>query len=282
MIRRIIFGCHNLTGGSSYWRSKRLVDTAFALGIRRFDVAPSYGLGTAEATLARALGTRKRHPDLEITTKFGILPPRFGYYKALVREPYRHFTHQFRDDCTIRARPMTRPARIDARTPCPDYPFSANEAAQRSLRSLGIERLDGFLVHERLPRNRSERLAEEIFRLKENGLVVRAGVSGHLDNVRDMAAAMKAPDIVQVAAADAKFCLRAGELRAFNIMSILQEHSRRTPTDPQSGDVSAERVVAAELANAVGRFLAEQPQASVLFNTSSPHRLELFVAALSG
>src|SRR5215470_12404263 len=82
------FGCHNLTGGSSLRKSVRLIHCAMDHGITRFDVAPSYGMGTAEAVVGMAI--RKRSLRVEITTKFGIEPRRLGHFLAWGRTPYRY------------------------------------------------------------------------------------------------------------------------------------------------------------------------------------------------
>lgn len=66
------FGCAGLF--RLPWKADRraILEAAYELGIRHFDVAPMYGLGRAEAELAPVL--KHRRGDMTITTKFGIDP----------------------------------------------------------------------------------------------------------------------------------------------------------------------------------------------------------------
>ena len=263
MIERILFGCHNLTAGSSSRRSRRLVEAALSLGIRRFDVAPSYGLGTAEAMLGRALGARR--DSVEITSKFGILPARFGFAMSWAREPYRALrgllpsTSEGRQDVPAIGVEVSRAS---------EFPFSASTAVRRSLRRLGTNHLDALLIHERIEGQFARGLGEELADLKHRGLIRRWGVSGTKANVEDMIGLLGSPDIVQVAAKAADAFTSAPELRLFNL---------RHGTE---GASAAE--VAAALAVQARTLLARHSNAAVLFNTSSVVHLELFVAALGG
>lgn len=178
MDSQLSFGCHNLTGGSSFWRSQRLVSCALDLGIRRFDVAPSYGLGTAERTLGRALGKRRSDPDLEITTKYGIAPPRFGSLAALLREPYKAFRRTRRTSMPELAWRLQSPAS--------DFHGTAREAVEASLRALKLDRLGALLSHERLREELINRFSYDICDLVRRGVVVRMGCSGSVGNVKYM------------------------------------------------------------------------------------------------
>src|SRR5207248_223210 len=68
------YGCSQLMGGITRRQSLKLLETAFDVGIRHFDTAPSYGLGEGESALGSAF--RSRRDQITITTKFGIRPPR--------------------------------------------------------------------------------------------------------------------------------------------------------------------------------------------------------------
>lgn len=265
MIERILFGCHNLTAGSSSARSRGLVDTAFSLGIRRFDVAPSYGLGTAEAMLARALGAR-RH-SVEITSKFGILPAPLGVAAAWAREPYRALRRLW-----PKAQgpwPSVPAPLVPREVPAPPvFPFSASTAVLRSLRRLGVDHLDAVLIHERIEGPFALGLGDELAELKRRGLIKRWGVSGARSNVQDMIGLIGTPDIVQVASDDAESFEWAPELRLFNLRH-------------RASGASAREVAELLAARARALFTAH-PKAAVLFNTSSVAHLELFVKALLG
>ena len=261
MIERILFGCHNLTAGSSAGRSRRLVEAALSLGIRRFDVAPSYGLGTAEAMLGRALGAQ-RH-SVEITSKFGILPAPLGAVAVWGREPYR----ALRRLLSQRPEPRLQTQMVTPKAGAPAaFPFSASVAVQRSLRRLGVDHLGAVLIHERIEGKFALGLGDELAELKRRGLIMRWGVSGASANVRDMISLAGSPDIVQVAFGDAEAFAGASELRLFNL------------SHGTNGASAAE--VAQKLAAQARALLSRRSNAAILFNTSSVSHLELFVKAL--
>ncbi|MDE2465994.1 MAG: aldo/keto reductase [Alphaproteobacteria bacterium] len=273
MIERIIFGCHNLTGGSSYGRSRRLVEAALGLGIRRFDVAPSYGLGTAETVLARALGSRRQ--TVEITTKFGILPTPLGWAAAWVREPYRTLRRLLAKEQTAGAM-VPLPERAPASHRPHEFPFSATTAVLQSLRRLGVDHVDALLIHERIEGQFALGLCDELAELKRRGIIGRWGVSGARDNVRDMIARTGDPEIVQVAIADADAYASAPELRLFNLGRLEPE----TEAFGQGTQAQLAAEVATALAARARRELILRRNASILFNTGSISHLELFVKAL--
>src|SRR6266849_9265306 len=67
------FGCSSL---ASVGRKNaiRLLESAFDVGIRHFDVARYYGYGETEGILGTFI--KSRRAQVTITTKFGIEPPR--------------------------------------------------------------------------------------------------------------------------------------------------------------------------------------------------------------
>src|SRR3984893_18176332 len=70
---RLGFGCVQLTAHHNRKEALSILEHAFALGIRHFDVARAYGFGRAEEILREFL-RQKRH-QVTLTTKFGIQPP---------------------------------------------------------------------------------------------------------------------------------------------------------------------------------------------------------------
>ena len=75
-------GCGSLVGHDSFRTAARLVENALDLGIRYFDTAPLYGMGTAEEVLGAVVGS---NPDVVIATKIGIGRPPYSPLKAAVR-----------------------------------------------------------------------------------------------------------------------------------------------------------------------------------------------------
>ncbi len=142
---RLGFGCSVLMAGISRRQSVRLLDAAYDAGIRHFDVAPLYGYGEAESCVGDLLA---RHPDITITTKFGIEPPARG---GLIRTARR-----VANPLLQRVPALKRLARSAGATAAPPAKsnFTAAEARaslERSLRNLRTTQIDLLLLHEPEP-----------------------------------------------------------------------------------------------------------------------------------
>jgi hypothetical protein len=143
LIERLIFGCGRLTGGASEREALALVDTCLAAGIRHFDTAPSYGLGTAEAVIGKALGSAG--PEVRITAKVGSSAPKHALAKTWARRAKRLFSGE-----TPRLSGGFAP--VDPQTVLSHSDFSAaamRRSAERSAERLS--RIDWLLLHEALP-----------------------------------------------------------------------------------------------------------------------------------
>jgi hypothetical protein len=164
------FGCHNITGGSSLRKSIRLIHCAMDHGIARFDVAPSYGMGTAEAVLGMAI--RKRSLGVEVTTKFGIEPPRLGRFLALGRAPYR-FLRQI-----VGKSPLPLRSAVGSFSP-PRLMTSL----ERSLKALNTDRVHTLLTHELIDVTHLREHLEDLEFARNRGLFKWFGCSGELKAV---------------------------------------------------------------------------------------------------
>ena len=69
LTERLILGCARLTGGASAREAQALVRAALDAGITHIDTAPSYGMGTAEMVVGRAL--RDFGGPVRVTAKLG-------------------------------------------------------------------------------------------------------------------------------------------------------------------------------------------------------------------
>jgi predicted oxidoreductase len=109
-------------------------------GARHFDVAPQYGLGTAEAVLGRAL--RGRRDEVTIATKVGILRPQVPIWKLSARtlvSPVRTF---------LRARRwVPEPTVFGGLRQLDHSPAQIIASLEESLRFLRTDRVDLFLLH---------------------------------------------------------------------------------------------------------------------------------------
>ena len=134
------FGCSSLVGLVSEREARVLIDAAYDAGIRHFDVARSYGRGAAESVLGKALG--KRRGDVTITSKFGLpVAPRHAT-RELARMILRPVAKRFSG---FKSRPKTLAAAVET------VEFSRHNAEASldiSLRALGTDYLDVFLLHE--------------------------------------------------------------------------------------------------------------------------------------
>ena len=139
---RLGFGCSVLMAGISRRQSVRLLDAAYDAGIRHFDVAPLYGYGDAESCVG---DLRTRHPDITVTTKFGIDPPGHGGLIRTVRRAANPLLQ--------RAPALKRLARSAGATAAPPMKSSftaaqARASLERSLRNLRSTQIDLLLLHE--------------------------------------------------------------------------------------------------------------------------------------
>jgi len=139
---RIGFGCAYLTGGFEERSNRRLVDIAYEEGYRHFDVAPYYGVGTAEDVLGASL--KGRRDTVTIASKVGIPRPRLSIQMQLLRMaalPMRKLTPA-----------LTRKfgTKIVSSAPANrDYSPAVLEASIRdSLKRLKTDYLDVLLLHD--------------------------------------------------------------------------------------------------------------------------------------
>jgi D-threo-aldose 1-dehydrogenase len=143
------FGCASLYGLPGRRERRAVLESAYDLGIRHFDVAPIYGLGMAEAELADFART---HTDIRIATKFGIRPTVIGHLAGFVQPPIRRI---LQTSATVKSKVKQSGAAPDAGAvgrvlySRGDYSAaSAKRAVVSSLRALRTERIDYFLLHE--------------------------------------------------------------------------------------------------------------------------------------
>lgn len=158
------FGGAYLVGALHAHASRRLVDVAFERGVRHFDVAPSYGLGTAEAVLGSAL--HKRRDAVTITTKVGLPGARLSLPKLLLRSAAAPLRARFPSLGRGAPGPAAgaAPAAASPRQARFDLGF-VRGSVEESLRRLRTDHVDVLLLHEAWP----EDVTEELVRYLEDG-----------------------------------------------------------------------------------------------------------------
>ncbi len=150
MTSAIGFGCASLFRNPRRSARRAVLDAVYDAGIRHFDVAPMYGLGVAEAELGSFL--RGRRAEVTITTKFGIDPTPLAMGVARFQRP-------------LRALLASRPRFQEGMKTAGQGPHagslgrllyssrgysrrSAQLSLERSLRALGTDWIDIFLLHD--------------------------------------------------------------------------------------------------------------------------------------
>jgi aryl-alcohol dehydrogenase-like predicted oxidoreductase len=151
-----------------------ILERAFDLGIRHYDTAPYYGYGEAEKVLGRFIQSRRG--QVTLTTKFGIQPPRVaglssmaGVAKRLTRQlaPIRRFLAGQAGRLVQRGAFRVEDARTSLRA---------------SLRALGTDYIDVYLLHEAGPEETaSEELLAFLNEQVRQGTIRSFGIGSEFD-----------------------------------------------------------------------------------------------------
>ncbi len=164
------FGCAYISPENA-----SVLDAAYDAGIRHFDVARSYGRGLTEGILGRFL---KRHAgEITVTSKYGITPPFSHPLHAAVRAVIRPIVRRLRRAPSVDHHLNSIPALSTRKAE-----FSGSEARASlavSLRNLGVDRIDLFLMHEPDPEDLSDPgLLHELEDAVKRGDIGAFGVGG--------------------------------------------------------------------------------------------------------
>ncbi len=289
------FGCANLFRlGDSAGRA-RLLEVAYDVGIRHFDVAPMYGLGRAEAELGRF--ARSRRDDVVLATKFGIGPTVFARALGRVQRPVRRSLEVLP---AVRQQARERAAGPESGRLGPmlysaeGYDGAAARASlERSLRALDTDYVDLLLLHDPAPGSvRSEEVRCYLEEARRAGWIRDWGVAGEGDPAVAVARSFgRAVPVLQLR--DDIFIrsllysgLAAGAYITFGVLgkalARVVQHVRADGTRRKrwaaliSADCGEPEVVAPLLLRAAFR---ENSSGVVLFSTIKPHHIHNAVAA---
>jgi D-threo-aldose 1-dehydrogenase len=180
------FGCASLFGLPSRRDRLAVLETAYDAGIRRFDVAPIYGLGVAEAELASFL---KGRDDVSVTTKFGVRPTRLCRVAGRIQPPARRV---LRRSSGLKAKVKTSGAKRGSGTVgrllygAHDYSVdNARRSLAASLRTLQADRIDHFFLHEPIGQldSRIGELADYLDGEQARGVIGHWGPAGDLSGM---------------------------------------------------------------------------------------------------
>lgn len=178
------FGSADLFRLPSAAQRAEILRAAYDAGVRHFDVAPMYGLGLAESEIGRF--ARGRRDTITIATKFGIAPTRLARGLGRGQGPARRVLGAF-PALRHRARqkaagPLLGPAGTLLYSAEGYHPAAARKSLQRSLRALGTDYVDLFLLHDPVPG--SVRSADVRWCLEEArsaGLIRAWGLAGEVE-----------------------------------------------------------------------------------------------------
>jgi aryl-alcohol dehydrogenase-like predicted oxidoreductase len=174
------FGCAYLAGGFETPMNVRLVLAAYDSGIRHFDVAPSYGLGTAENVLGQSL-RGKRH-GVTIATKVGIGRPTCGRMWSLIRASTVPLRHAIRKYAVPQRTKGSSPS-----APNTDFsPASVSASISESLKRLQTDHIDLLLLHEVRLRDLTDELLTSLDKRRQQGECRALGLATESAEIADI------------------------------------------------------------------------------------------------
>jgi aryl-alcohol dehydrogenase-like predicted oxidoreductase len=182
-VPRLGFGGASLVGGPSRSHSLKLLETAFDCGIRHFDVAPSYGLGSAEDVLGE-FASRHRN-EITITTKVGSGRPLA--WQRVVMQWARVVLRPVVSRSTALKRRLIRT--MTNHTPASKFEAAAMlRSLDISLKALRSERIDVFMLHEVDAGELTDELILTLERAEQDGKIGAWGIGSALQKIDRMAA----------------------------------------------------------------------------------------------
>lgn len=165
------FGCAYLTGGFEEKRNIRLVHDVLDCGLSHFDVAPLYGVGTAEDVLGKALLGRRS--NVTIATKIGRPRPSLTYKTQALRllaSPLRKFASNF-----LRKREVSAIKGVVSKGNF-DTAF-VSDSLHESLRRLRTDYVDILFLHEVTASDITDELLTFLDKSKKDGLFASCGLA---------------------------------------------------------------------------------------------------------
>ena len=149
---------------------------AYEEGVRHFDVAPIYGMGSAEGELGKFLLGRR--DQVTLATKFGIYPsplaralnPIQGFLRGIFK-----ISPISRRLARVGGMALMNPKRFDV--------GSAMQSLRRSLRELRTDYVDVFFLHEPGPKDFIDpALLPAILEQVERGAIRNIGIAGSVEH----------------------------------------------------------------------------------------------------
>lgn len=283
------FGCGQLMRTSSARARQKLLNVAYDAGVSHFDVARMYGLGKAEKELGKF--ARNKRDELIIGTKFGIDLNTSGARLARLQGIARKMIEVF-----PALRMLARRSSGGMIAPRNYEPKTAQISLETSLRELGTDYIDLFMLHEPTIKdiNNSD-ILEFLVKAKSQGKIRAFGVSGDTDDVLDIYSSypeltplVQTPNNAVTRDIDKLLPEYNGALITYSPFSssinMIIQHLKKNPValkrwnDTIGMDCAAPDNIAILILYYCKSML---PNGVVLFSTSKPDRLKMLVESVS-
>jgi D-threo-aldose 1-dehydrogenase len=185
---RLGFGCSRLHHLPDSQARQKLLEAAFELGFRHFDVAPSYGHGINERELGLFLG-RHRASSI-VATKFGMRVSPFVDHVAA------YSTHGARAALGVQS--LVRrvvPTDEHVRNLTPSL---LEQAVLQSLKRLKADHIDIHFIHEPAPGSTDviRALLPTYRKMQRSGMIGLMGLSGNFESCRSLWRELNEPDLI--------------------------------------------------------------------------------------
>ena len=179
---RLGYGTTSLMAVQSSAERLALLECAYDAGIRHFDTAPYYGYGEAERVLGEFL--RGKRDQVTITTKFGIQPPsvvRNRFVNQMARK-ILGLVPSLRAVLSKKAQSLSKSGAFSAE--------AARTSLEQSLKSLGTDYIDLYLLHEPTLKDAgSPEIVEFLEEEMRRGTILAYGCGGEFPLIREIALA---------------------------------------------------------------------------------------------
>lgn len=275
IVSRLVLGTARIAGGASEAAAVALVKSAFDAGIGAVDTAPSYGLGTAEQVVGKALAG---HPQVDVTTKLGSHRPSHPTLRTWARRIKRLISSPGEPEASL------PPARIEAPVGNDFFARAMARSLDLSLERLG--RIDALLLH--------DIAAQEVTSavLGDLGILAQGRPSGYAsyacwDKELDQrfvpeSVAQCAPDpgwLTGTASPPHGRPLRLHSIAKTGLALAATDLLFAQGLDRAAGLIEADPLTA-QIAAIYALAAARVPQAHLLFTSSHPARLGALIKAL--
>lgn len=251
------FGCAPVGGARSPAESERAIALALDLGINHFDLARSYGYGTAESIVGRALHGRR--DAVVIATKFGIE----ANFAATLLRPLKPLLRAVRNFHYVARRSPVAASKVPPVGPVPNLLLRRHQLSaatiirslERSLRALRTDRVDYLFLHEpAVPLAHFDEMLAAVEHLKSTGKLRGFGLAAPYGSLVQHSGLLARLDLLQFDCASGVGHYQAAQASRGDLPNVIFSPLRSDPA------FAARETAAAKL----GRLFVDFPCSVVL------------------